>query len=131
MHHLLFDNQDKLEQSDIEGYAKQLKLDVGKFRSEMGSDDTVARITRDKRAADEVNLEGTPTVFINGREVEIQLLDDPISDLVKWVKLDLELAGVKPAEPPATSVAASASAGPAPSASASAGTAPSAGPPKK
>lgn len=133
MHHLLFDNQDKLEQSDLEGYAKQLKLDVGKFRSEMGSDDTVARITRDKRAADDVNLDSTPTVFINGREVNLQLLDDPIGDLVKWVKLDLELAGVTPAPDPATSAAAE----PAPSASASAGPGPSAsaassaGPPKK
>jgi protein-disulfide isomerase len=133
MHHVLFDNQEKLEQSDLEGYAKQLKLDVGKFRSEIGSDDTVARITRDKRAADDVNLDATPTVFINGREVDIQLLDDPVGDLVKWIKLDLELAGITPAPPPATSASGepapsgSASAGPAPSAS----TAPSAGPPKK
>jgi protein-disulfide isomerase len=133
MHHVLFDNQEKLEQSDLEGYAKQLKLDVGKFRSEMGSDDTVARITRDKRAADDVNLDATPTVFINGREVDIQLLDDPVGDLVKWIKLDLELAGITPAPPPATSASAepapsgSAPASPAPSAS----TASSAGPPKK
>lgn len=136
MHHLLFDNQERLEQSDLEGYAKQLKLDVGKFKSEMGSDDTVARITRDKRAADEVNLDSTPTVFINGREVDTQLLDDPVGDLVKWVKLDLELAGITPAPPPplpATSASAdappsaSASAGPLPSASA----VPSAGPTKK
>lgn len=135
MHHLLFDNQERLEQSDLEGYAKQLKLDVGKFKSEMGSDDTVARITRDKRAADDVNLDSTPTVFINGREVDMQLLDDPVNDLVKWVKLDLELAGVTPAAAPATSSSAeappvpagSASAGPLPSASA----VPSAGPPKK
>jgi hypothetical protein len=103
----------------------------------MGSDDTVARITRDKRAADEVNLDSTPTVFINGREVDLQLLDDPVGDLVKWVKLDLELAGVTPAPPPAPAASASGepvpsaapapSAGPAPSASA----VPSAGPPKK
>jgi hypothetical protein len=93
----------------------------------MGSDDTVARITRDKRAADDVNLDSTPTVFINGREVDLQLLDDPVGDLVKWVKLDLELAGVTPAAPPAPATSASAEAGPVPSAS----TAPSAGPPKK
>jgi protein-disulfide isomerase len=134
MHHLLFDNQERLEQTDLEGYAKQLKLDVGKFKSDMGSDDTIARITRDKRAADDVNLDSTPTVFINGREVDMQLLDDPVNDLVKWVKLDLELAGVTPAPAPATSAsaeppvpAASASAGPAPSAAA----VPSAGLPKK
>ncbi len=141
MHHLLFDNQDKLEQSDLEGYAKQLKLDVGKFRSEMGSDDTVARITRDKRAADEVNLDSTPTVFFNGREVNLQLLDDPVVDLVKWVKLDLEMAGVTPAAAPAPATSASADSGDSanatPSASASAGpvpsasAAPSAGQPKK
>ncbi len=133
MHHLMFDNQERLEQSDLEGYAKQLKLDVGKFKSEMGSDDTVARITRDKRAADEVNLDSTPTIFINGREVDVQLLDDPVNDMMKWVKLDLELAGVTPAPAPATSASAEPgpsglpSAGPAPSASA----APGAGPTKK
>lgn len=133
MHHVLFDNQDKLEQSDLEGYAKQLKLDVGKFKTEMGSDDTVARITRDKRAADDVNLDSTPTVYINGREVDLQLLDDPVGDLVKWVKLELELKGITPAPAPATSASAeappspSASTGPVPSAAA----APSAGPAKK
>ncbi len=135
MHHMMFDNQERLEQSDLEGYAKQLKLDVGKFKSEMGSDDTVARITRDKRAADDVNLDSTPTIFINGREVNVNLLDDPVNDMMKWVKLDLELAGITPAPPPAPATSASAeaapsgssSAGPAPSAS----TAPSAGPPKK
>lgn len=135
MHHLLFDNQDRLEQSDLEGYAKQLKLDVGKFRAEMGSDDTVSRIARDKRAADDINLDGTPTVFINGRQVETQLIDDPVGDLVKWIKLDLELLGITPAAPPAPVV--NASAEPAPSVPASAGpgssasAAPSAGPPKK
>lgn len=135
MHHVLFDNQERLEQSDLEGYAKQLKLDVGKFKSEMGSDDTVARITRDKRAADDVNLDSTPTIFINGREVDIQLLDDPVGDLVKWVKLDLELKGITPAAPPPPATSASAEAPPAGSASAgpvpSAAAAPSAGSPKK
>lgn len=135
MHHLMFDNQDRLEQSDLEGYAKQLKLDVGKFKTEMGSDDTVARITRDKRGAEEVNLDSTPTIYINGREVDVQLLDDPENDLVKWVKLDLELKGITPASPPAPATSASANAPPAASGSAgpapSASTAPSAGPPKK
>ena len=131
MHHLLFDNQDKLEQSDLEGYAKQLKLDFGKFRAEIGSDDTVARIARDKRAADDINLEATPTIFINGREVDTQLIDDPVGDLMKWVKLELELAGIAPAK--ATAPATSASAGPEPTVSASAGpsSSASAGPLKK
>ncbi|MDC0749158.1 DsbA family protein [Polyangium mundeleinium] len=101
MHHLLFDNQDRLEQSDLERYAKKLELDVAKFRVEMNSDDTSGRIEKDKKQADGVGLQGTPTVFINGREVELGKLTDLYGDLEDWIKLDLELAGIKPAPAPA------------------------------
>ena len=70
---------------------------------------------------------------MNGSEVDVQLLDDPVNDMMKWGKLELELAGVTPGPAPATSASAEPgpsglpSAGPAPSASA----APGAGPTKK
>ena len=101
MHHLLFDNQDRLEQTDLERYAKKLELDLGKFRSDMGSDDTIGRIEKDKKQADGVGLQGTPTVFVNGREVDLGKLTDLFGDLEEWIKLDLELAGIKPAPAPA------------------------------
>jgi protein-disulfide isomerase len=115
MHHVLFDNQDRLEQPDLERYAKELKLDVPKFRADMGHDDTLGRIDKDKKQADGVGLDGTPTVFINGREVDLQKLNDLFGDLEAWIKLDLELAGITPAPPPpkASAVPAAGSAVPA------------------
>jgi len=101
MHHLLFDNQDRLEQDDLEGYAKDLKLDIPKFRKEMGTDDTLTRIDKDKKQGESLGLQGTPSIFINGREVELGKLIDPYPDLENWIKLDLELAGVTPVPPPA------------------------------
>ncbi|MFT3766346.1 MAG: thioredoxin domain-containing protein [Minicystis sp.] len=96
MHHLLFDNQQALEQQDLEKYAKQAGLDLGKFRADFGSKELADRIEKDKKQAEELGLDGTPFLFINGRNVNLQLLGNPIDDLGDWVKLDIELAGQTP-----------------------------------
>ena len=100
MHHLLFENQERLEQADLDRYAKQLGLDMPKFRVELTSKETGERIEKEKKQADEVGLEGTPFVFINGRYVDFQLVPNPPEDLIEWVKLDIELAGKTPASAP-------------------------------
>jgi protein-disulfide isomerase len=106
MHHMLFENQEHLEQSDLEKYAKALNLDLGKFRSDIGSKELGERVERDKKQADELGLDGTPFLFIDGRYVNLTLLSsqDDVSD---WVKLDIELAGQtpKPAPLPGAAVA--------------------------
>ncbi|APR83298.1 Periplasmic thiol:disulfide interchange protein DsbA [Minicystis rosea] len=96
MHHLLFENQQALEQQDLEKYAKQAGLDLAKFRADIGSKETGERIEKDKKQAEELGLDGTPFIFINGRSVNLQLLGNPIDDLTDWVKLDIELAGQTP-----------------------------------
>jgi hypothetical protein len=105
-----------------------------KFRADLASPETKARIDKDKKQGEEVGLEGTPLIFINGREVDLQLLTNPGEDLEEWVKLDLELLGKtpRPAQPkPAASPGAAPAAPVAPVASGSApaqpGPAPSAG----
>ena len=95
MHHALFENQEHLEQTDLEKYAKQLNLDVGKFRSEFGSKELGDRIDKDKKQAEELGLDGTPFLFINGRLVNLQLLTNP-EDVADWVKLEIELSGQTP-----------------------------------
>lgn len=100
MHHTLFDNQEKLEQADLEGYAKQLGLDVGKLKADMVSAETVGRIDKDRKQADQLGLDGTPFMFVDGREVDLKLLANPYDDLEAWLKLELELAGVTPKPPP-------------------------------
>jgi hypothetical protein len=67
MHDLLFGNQQSLEDEDFERYAVQLGLDLPRFQADMASPDTQARIDADKAEGRRVRLEGTPTMFINGR----------------------------------------------------------------
>ena len=117
MHHTLFDNQDKLEPADIERYAKQLGLDLPKFRVDLTGAEVKAHVARDKAQGEQVGLDGTPFMFINGRYVPLQLLGNPVEDLVEWVKLELEMLGHTPAAPAAApAVAGSAAARPATSA---------------
>jgi protein-disulfide isomerase len=104
MHHMLFDNQERLEQADLERYAKELGLDLVRFRKDLTSDETSAHVERDKKQAEGVGLEGTPMIFINGREVDLEHITNPtnpVEDLEDWVKLDIELAGHTPKPAPA------------------------------
>ena len=90
MHHKLFDNQKTLEPSDIERLAKETGLDLPKFRADLGSAAVTERIARDKKLADDLQLKGTPTIYINGR------LHDPSSDLSDAVSMELQGVGATP-----------------------------------
>jgi thiol-disulfide isomerase/thioredoxin len=92
MHDLLFENQEHLEQSDIERYAKALGLDLGKFRADLGSKEVGELVDRDRKQADGLGLDGTPFIFINVRLLDLQYLATQ-DDVADWVKLDIELSG--------------------------------------
>ncbi len=88
MHQKLFENPDNLEQGDFERYAKDLGLDVAKFRADMQAQGTTDKIATDRKLGDALDIHGTPTLFIDGREYDkSQSLDD-------WVDLELQLKAV-------------------------------------
>jgi protein-disulfide isomerase len=66
---LLFANQSVLGDAALEGYAKQLKLDLRKFRAAMKDANLEEHLERDIRMAKEIDVQGTPTVFVNGKRV--------------------------------------------------------------
>ncbi len=117
-HHKIFESQGRLEASDLDAIAKSLELDVPKWRADLGSGDVGDRIKKDKDLADALGLEGTPLIFIDGREVPLESLGDPFADLEAWVSLDLEMKGIKPAPKPAGFEGPRAPEGPAPLSSA-------------
>jgi hypothetical protein len=127
----MFENQERLEQADLDRYAKQIGLDLPKYRTDLTSKETGERIEKEKKQAEEVGLEGTPFVFINGRYVDFQLMPNPAEDLVEWVKVDIELAGKVPNIAPSPSASAGSALKAPPAASASAAPAASAGKPGK
>jgi Na+/H+ antiporter NhaA len=67
MHDLLLQNQERLERSDLVGYAARLGLDVDRFAAELHEGVHRARVARDVESADSGGVSGTPTFFINGR----------------------------------------------------------------
>lgn len=115
MEHLLFERQEHLEQADLERYATMLKLDVPRWKADMESAAAKDRISQDKKLADDLKLVGTPTIYVNGRELELEA-DESLEDRVAG-----EL-GVAPSAPSGSAPP------PAPSGSGSAGAAPAAAP---
>jgi Na+/H+ antiporter NhaA len=67
MHDLLFQHQDALRPSDLEGYAEQLGLDTKRFSDELRSHEYAGRVADDVDSADLSGVSGTPTFFVNGR----------------------------------------------------------------
>src|SRR5262249_5514406 len=102
MHHMIFARQDQLTQQGLDGYANELGLDVGRLHADMQSPETAERIAKERKLGEELKTEGTPSVFINGRQFEGH------QDLNDWISLELTLAG-KPPAPSSTGSAAAAS----------------------
>jgi protein-disulfide isomerase len=106
MHHAIFANQMHLDQQGLDSMAKDLGLDVGRLHADMQAPDTAERIAKDRKLGEDLKIEGTPTMFINGRQY------DPRQDLNDWLNLELQMQGGKPPPAPPTSAAPSADAGP-------------------
>jgi formate-nitrite transporter family protein len=81
MHHKLYENQKTWHEAfDVrpifDDYAKQIGLDIERFRRDVNSDGVARRITEDGKRGRSLNLKGTPSVFMNGREVPFETIMD-------------------------------------------------------
>jgi protein-disulfide isomerase len=97
MHHVLFEHQEAMEPRDIEKYAKEIEVDFPKWKADWESEATADRVSRDRKQGDVVTINGTPTVYINGREYDLTKFDMD-EDLDDWIKLEIDLAGGSPVE---------------------------------
>ena len=80
MHHKLFDNQKALEQRDLETYAKAIGLDVPRFVVDMKSKPVSELIEKDHKMSESLGVAKTPTIFVNGREIEPEGLMDYVAE---------------------------------------------------
>lgn len=85
MHDLLFENQRALEDDDLERCATQLGLDLARFRADMASPEAQARVDQDKAEGRRVGVQGTPTVFVNGRR-----FGEPMQSLGAYLREELD-----------------------------------------
>lgn len=81
MERALLDGQDHLEARDLEDQARALKLDVPRWRADMASPAVVNRVAEDRRLGEELRIKGTPTFYVDGREVDFE--SDTIEDRVR------------------------------------------------
>jgi protein-disulfide isomerase len=107
MEAIIFERQDRLTDVDLEEYAKEVGLNLARYREDIRSAKTAEIIARDKAAADAAGLSATPFILINGREFDRSYFQLDI-DLNNWIDVELQLVGKGAAEvasPPATTAA--------------------------
>jgi protein-disulfide isomerase len=72
MHDLLYANQPDQKRSDglkreaLDGYARELGLDMNKWKTALDTQSHKAEVDADVKAGSELGLEGTPAFLING-----------------------------------------------------------------
>ncbi|HWS85453.1 MAG TPA: thioredoxin domain-containing protein [Pyrinomonadaceae bacterium] len=74
MHDLIYDNQKEWSDSmeprvQFDSYATRLGLDVKRFKADMERQDLAERIKADMMRGTSLGVRGTPTIFLNGREL--------------------------------------------------------------
>ena len=74
MHDMLYDNQKEWSDSmeprvQFDSYATRLGLDVQRFKADMERQDLADRIKADYARGMSLGVKGTPTVYLNGREL--------------------------------------------------------------
>ncbi|SRR6266536_2005050 len=97
MHDLLYENQkiwhDAFDVRPIfESYATRIGLDLERFKSDSTNEIVERRIFLDGKRAHALGVKGTPTVFLNGREVPFESL----APEKLRVLINVELTGARP-----------------------------------
>jgi protein-disulfide isomerase len=91
MHDLLYETQAEWSKlgdasSFFASLAKQLKLDMTKFKKDYASSAANDRINADQAEGNKLGVSGTPTFFIDGKKIEVTQdpasFDKPINDAI-------------------------------------------------
>ena len=93
MHDLLYERQKDWKTAfDVrpvfEAYAKEIGIDVERYKRDIGGDLVAQRIFQDGKRGHSLGVKGTPTVFVNGKEVSFE--DLPAEKLRLVIQKELE-----------------------------------------
>jgi thiol-disulfide isomerase/thioredoxin len=80
-------NSDNLTPAILEKAAKEVGLDVARWRADMDSELAKGRVQSDRAEGVELGINGTPSIYLNGRKYEDPL---EIASLKDWVDEELQ-----------------------------------------
>ena len=82
MHDALFAHRRDLSLPTLAGLARNIGLDLKRFQADFNSQDTKKTIMKDMDDGDRAGVEGTPSVFINGRKYNGSLDLEPMRKII-------------------------------------------------
>ncbi len=91
MHHALFSSVEPLGAERQLALAKELGLDPKQFEKDQRSEAVADAVSRDKKQGREVDLSGTPTIYVNGRY--FTFTGDLKRELNEWLALERVILG--------------------------------------
>jgi protein-disulfide isomerase len=83
MHDLIYAGFPNLNRQLVDGYAKQLKLDMNRFNAELASHKYKARVMAEEKEGEVAGVEGTPSFFFNGRKYNANFDTDSVVPILK------------------------------------------------
>jgi protein-disulfide isomerase len=89
MHDKMYDNNTALERPNLETYAKEVGLNVDRFKRDMDDAKVKEEIAAHQKLAGSVGANGTPTFYINGREL---VGAQPFADFQKVIDEEIKKA---------------------------------------
>ena len=97
MNDIIYKNQKQWSESPeprplFESYARQLGLDIDKFKADADKPETAARIMADFQRGDALGVTGTPSIFLNGRQLPVE---SALSEPKLRAEIDAALAAKK------------------------------------
>src|SRR3989338_5392999 len=72
----VFAIQENLKEGSFEEIAQKLGLDLEKFRNDLNDEKTAKKVQQDLSDAKALNLNGTPSFFVNGEKIELDSYQD-------------------------------------------------------
>lgn len=90
MNQAMFESQKTgLDDTTLVKLARDQGLDMKAFDTDRASEATADAVARDRKQADELGLQGTPMIYINGRHFNDHF--DLRQDLQPWIELEIAL----------------------------------------
>ena len=90
MHDKLFENQRAMSREDLEGYAKEIGLDMEKFRKALDEETYKAEVEKEVAEGRKLGVNSTPTFYVNGKLQKGALPAEAIIKLIEEEKKQAE-----------------------------------------